>query len=88
MVQTLTVEEERRRKRLALDERARQPSCPDKYRAIAEWWRLHAEETAVPEQSLEYADNQDRLAADMEQRPSHYRRKHLDKTDYEWSHER
>lgn len=59
--------------------------APERYRASAEWWRLYAEETAVPEECLAYAENQDRLAADMESRPEHYARKPADCTDFQWS---
>lgn len=81
----LTVEDERRQRSLALYPRTHGPAGPDRYRAIAEWWRISAEESRVPEEHLLYADNQDRLADDMERRPEHYRRKPIDKTDYQWS---
>lgn len=60
------------------------PSKPEKYRWIAVWWRLHARESRVPEQSRRYAQAQMMLAADMEARPSHYAAKPSDRTD--WQH--
>lgn len=80
-----TVEEARLRKRAALYHRTHQPDCPDKFRAIAEWWRLSAEESAAPERDLAYAAGQDAIADDMERRPGHYRAKPLDKTAFQWS---
>lgn len=59
--------------------------APERYRAAAELWRLHAEESAAPEECLAFANNQDRLATDMESRPAYYARKPADKTDWEWS---
>lgn len=84
MTLTMTIEEDRTRRRLALSDRMHGPA-PDRYRAIAEWWRISAEESMTPEQHLAYADNQERLAADMEARPRHYKIKPLGKTDWEWS---
>lgn len=80
----ITRKEQRRRKMAALYSRMHGPA-PEKYRAIARWWRLHTEETKAPELCREYADNQDRLYADMLARPRHYRRKPADLSDYEWS---
>lgn len=80
-----TVEEARRRKRAALYHRTHQPDCPDKFRAIAEWWRLSAEESAVPERDLAYAAAQGAIADDMERRPGHHRNKPADVTRYHWS---
>lgn len=62
----LTVEEERRARMAALYHRTHGPNCADKFRAIAEWWRLHAEESRIPDECRRYADNQDRIADDME----------------------
>lgn len=70
MPEALTREEERRRKMVALYPRTHGPDVADKYRAIAEWWRLHAEETANPDECLRYAANQDRVADDTEARPA------------------
>lgn len=81
----LTVEEDRRRRMLTLYPRAHGPAGPDRYRAIAEWWRLHAEETAIPEECFRYAEGQDRLAADMEARPTHYRAKLAGQTYWQCS---
>lgn len=58
---------------------------PGRYRAIAEWWRLSAKESAIPEEYLAYAEGQDRLAVDMELRPGHYARKPSNHTDFQWS---
>lgn len=44
------------------------PECADKYRAIAEWWRLHATMSANPAECLRYADNQDRIASEWRPR--------------------
>jgi hypothetical protein len=82
--EALTVEEDRRRRMVALSPRLRGPA-PDCYRASAEWWRIHAEETAVPERCHEYANNQDAIADDMERRPNHYLLKPSGKTDFQWS---
>lgn len=79
-----TVEGARHRKMAALYQRAHQTDCPDKFRAIAEWWRLSAEESATPEVLLQYADNQDVLADDMERRPGHYRIKPVEQTCWQW----
>jgi hypothetical protein len=65
--QLLTVAEARRQKMCALYPRTHQADCPDKFRAIAEWWRLHAEESAAPKQCLQYAENQERIARRMTQ---------------------
>jgi hypothetical protein len=80
----LTIEEDRRRKMVALSPRMHGPA-PGRYRASAEWWRLHAEESAAPDVCLGYADAQDRLADDMENRPAHYRTKPADMTDWQRS---
>lgn len=84
MKPALTKIEQRRRKMVALYARTHGPA-PDRYRATARWWRLHAEETKTPDQCREHADAQDRLYADMVARPSHYRRKPTNFTDYQWS---
>lgn len=75
---------ERRRKMVALYSRTHGPA-PDKYRAIARWWRLHAEESANPSECLGYAGNQDRLYRDMLERPNHYKTKPADLSDFQWS---
>lgn len=85
MPQALTKEEERRRKMVALYPRAHGPDVADRCRAIAEWWRLHAETSANPSEPTQWADNQDRIADDMEARPGHHRCRPLDITRYEWS---
>ena len=69
---SLTVEEDRLRRRLALHARMNQNPCADKFRAIAEWWRIHAEESANPDEALGYAKSQDALASDMEAHPGRY----------------
>lgn len=69
----------------ALYPRTHGPECPDRYRAIAEWWRLHAQETMAPDECLTSAAAQDALATDMEVRPGHYRRKPEWLTAHEWS---
>lgn len=84
MGRALSKEEERRRKMAALYLRTHGPA-PEKYRAIARWWRLHAEETKTPEVCNGYADKQDRLYADMLARPRHYLRRPADLTDFQWS---
>ena len=81
---TLTLGDDRRRKMAALYPLTHGPA-PERYRAIAIWWRLHAEESLIPSQALEYAENQERLYRDMLARPIHYRIKPNDITDYEWS---
>lgn len=80
----LSKSEERRRKMVALYPQTH-GLAPDCYRAIAEWWRLHAEESATPDQALEYADNQDRLYADMLRRPQHYKIKPPHMSNFQWS---
>lgn len=72
MIQLLTIEEDRRCRRLALSARMHQPPCSDMFRASAEWWRISAEESAIPEEHLTFADNQDALANDMEANPMRY----------------
>lgn len=42
------------------------PECADKYRAIAEWWRLFAQTTKAPDECHRYADAQDAIADRME----------------------
>jgi hypothetical protein len=69
---------------VALYSRTHGPA-PDKYRAIARWWRLHAEESANPSECLGYADNQDRLYRDMLDRPNHYKAKPIELSDFQWS---
>lgn len=83
-MRALTKKEGRRRKMVALYPRTHGPA-PEKYRGIARWWRLQAEESADPAECLRYADNQDRLYADMLARPHHYSRKPTDLTDFQWS---
>jgi hypothetical protein len=80
----LSVSDERRRKMVALYPRTHGPA-PDKYRAIARWWRLHAEESATPQECLGYAENQDRLYQDMLERPRHYKAKPAELSDFQWS---
>jgi hypothetical protein len=80
----LTKEQERRRKMVALYPRTHGPA-PDRYRASARWWRLHAEESANPKECLGFADNQDRLYSDMLERPNHYKTKPIDLSDFQWS---
>lgn len=41
------------------------PECADKYRAIAEWWRLNAKITKIPSRCLRYAAAQDVIADRM-----------------------
>lgn len=84
MTEALTIEDDRRQKMLALSPRMHGPA-PDRYRAAAEWWRLHAEESATPEECRRYADGQDAIAADMDNRPNHYLLKPTNKTDWQWS---
>jgi hypothetical protein len=67
-----TIEEDRLQRRLALSSRMNQNPCADKFRAIAEWWRIHAEESANPDEALGYAKSQDALASDMEAHPGRY----------------
>lgn len=81
----LTKEEERRHKMVALIPRTHGPDIADKYRAIAEWWRLQAEESRDPDICFQYAENQDRIALDMESRPAHHAHKPADLTRYQWS---
>lgn len=69
---------------LALSIRMHGPA-PDRYRACARWWKIHAEESAIPDQCLEFAKAQDFIAADMERRPNHYLLKPSNKTDWQWS---
>lgn len=52
----------------ALYSRTHGPECADKYRAIAEWWTLQAEESANPAECLRYAANQRAIAERMEPR--------------------
>ena len=85
MPEALTISEDRRRKMAALYPRTHGPDVADRYRASAEWWRLHAEESANPSECLQYAENQDRIADDMERRTLHHSVKPLDFTRYEWS---
>lgn len=49
----------------ALHPRTHGQDCADRYRAIAEWWRLHAEESINPAKCLQYALNQDTIADSM-----------------------
>lgn len=80
----LTRDEERRRKQMALYSRLHGPDVADKYRAKAEWWRLEGEVSARSDECYWYAENQDRIADDMEARPAHHSRKPLDVTRYQW----
>ncbi len=66
-------------------EKSRSLPPPARYLWIAVWWHLHSRETANPAECLRYARGQFRLAKDMAARPSHYRFKPSDKTDWEWS---
>lgn len=52
----------------SLYHRTHGPECADKYRAIAEWWRLYAQTTKVPDECLRYAAAQDAIADGMEAR--------------------
>lgn len=63
---TLSIEENRRQRQAALYPRTHGPECADRYRAIAEWWRIAAEESANPAECLRYAANQERLAGHLE----------------------
>jgi hypothetical protein len=72
-------------KMVALYPRTYGPECADKYRAKAEWWRLHAEETMNPAECLQYALNQDAIADDMEGRPGHHKYKPESVTRYQWT---
>lgn len=83
-MRALTKTEERRRKMVALYLRTHGPS-PERYRAIARWWRLHAEESKNSAECRMYADNQDRLYADMLSRASHYKSKPIELSDFQWS---
>jgi len=65
-IRALTVEEATIQQMAALYPRTHGRAGPDRYRAIAEWWRLHATTSANPEESIRYAENQDRLAAELE----------------------
>ena len=69
----------------ALYPRTHGPECADRYRAIAEWWRLYAQTTANPDECFRYATAQDAIADDMEKRPDHHQRRLLGKSAYEWS---
>ena len=57
----LTVEEARRAAMVALYDRTHGPA-PDCYAARSEWWRLAAEESTNPDEQLQWASNQARLA--------------------------
>jgi len=46
-------------------EKARTLPPPERYLWIAVWWHLHSRETAKPEECLEFARAQLRLAKDM-----------------------
>jgi hypothetical protein len=81
----ITKEEERAAKMAALYPKTHGPECPDLYFAIAEWWRLHAERCAGPDECLVYAANQEAIARDMEARPDHHNRKPKDVTRFHWS---
>lgn len=61
----LTVTEERRARMRALYPRTHGPECADKYMAIAEWWRLYSEETAIPDECLRYAAAQEAKAGQI-----------------------
>lgn len=69
----------------ALYPRTHGPECADKYRAIATWWRLDARLSRNPSQSLGYARNQWKIAADMDARPEHHKRKPTDITRWQWT---
>lgn len=83
-MRALTKTEQRRRKMVALYARTHGPP-PERYRAIARWWRLHAEESLNPQECLMYAANQYWLYADMLSRPSHYKSKPIGLSDFQWS---
>lgn len=85
MLHPLTRDEARRQAMVALYPRTHGPERADKYRAIADWWRLYAEESMTPDVCLGYAANQDAIATDMEARPGHYYRKPADVTVFQWS---
>ena len=85
MIQSEVKEEALIRQMSALRPRTHGPDCADRYRAVAEWWTLHAEMSAVPEQAVEYAYNQYAIATDMEARPVHHRLKPINQTRYQWS---
>jgi len=84
MMREAILKAEARRARMnALGEKARFPG-PQGYRAVAEWLRLHAEESAMSQESLEQAENQERLADDMEVNPATYMSKPQNMTDWQW----
>lgn len=62
----------------------RAATAPERYRWVAVWWRLHALDSATPDQCRRYASGQMSLAADMERRPQHYAAKPAGLTD--WLH--
>jgi hypothetical protein len=66
MSEALTKHEANRMAARALYPRTHGPECADKYRAIAEWWRLEAEESSNAEECLKYAKNQDAIADAMQ----------------------
>jgi hypothetical protein len=80
----LTAKEDRQRRRIALYPRTH-GLAPDCYRAIAELCLIEAEESRNPGVHLAVADNQRRLADDIEARPKHYKMKPPWKTDWQWS---
>lgn len=84
MIGPLPIEEDRRQRQADAASRWNEPP-PARYRAIAEWWRIHAETSAAPGISLGYASSQERLADDMEARPGHYRLKMPGETDWQRS---
>lgn len=60
-MQAPAITDQRRAQMAALYPRTHGPECADKYRAIAEWWKLRAEESANPSECLQYAANQDAI---------------------------
>lgn len=85
MAEALTQVDSRTLRRLALYGRIHGPECADKYRAIGEWWRIHAEESAAKAACYHYANAQDLLAEDMDERPQHYRSRPEGRTAWGWS---
>lgn len=83
-MRALSVPNDIRSKQVSLFNRVHGPA-PDCYQAIAEWWRLEAMISKNPALCHWYADNQYRLAIDMEARPDHYKIKPENMTDWQWS---
>lgn len=65
--------------------RTHQADCPDKFRAIAEWWWLSSMMSRTREDHRKTARSQHAIALDMERRPRHHASKPSDMTRYQWS---